>query len=398
MRSLLLRNRLFRSHARKAFDLQLRTFPGILIKTGSELDAPRFQFISLLQIFSFGGYCSGEIVDPDQPIDIHMLDTNTYRWISVKAHGCEADDDDDRMEEDDMEPLRSLPYQRYGHTVCAYRGRAYLWGGRNDDYGASSTLHEFDPVLLRWRIVPVEGRVPPARDGHSAVVVGDRMFLFGGFEEDLQRFSQETYVFDFLTNRWSEFNTTGQPPLWRDFHTAVAIDSKMYIFGGRSDHTGQFHSTRDMYDERLKALDLRTGEWSDPICNGVGPTGRRSHSAWTYGGKMYIFGGYLGTQNMHYDDLFSFDPQTNHWEKIKTSGPMPSARRRQCTVVVGSRVFLFGGTMPVKNSSGTPSGLADLADLYVLDYAPSLKHLAAGVVLRNNFHKIYANYIPRDLK
>ncbi|KIH61474.1 hypothetical protein ANCDUO_08258 [Ancylostoma duodenale] len=100
---------------------------------------------------------------------------------------------------------------------------------------------------------------------------------------------------------------------------------------------------------------------------------------------------------MHYDDLFSFDPQTNHWEKIKTSGPMPSARRRQCTVVVGSRVFLFGGTMPVKNSSGTPSGLADLADLYVLDYAPSLKHLAAGVVLRNNFHKIYANYIPRDL-
>ncbi|PIO57603.1 kelch repeat protein, partial [Teladorsagia circumcincta] len=99
-----------------------------------------------------------------------------------------------------------------------------------------------------------------------------------------------------------------------------------------------------MYDERLKALDLRTGEWSDPICNGVGPSGRRSHSAWTYGGKMYIFGGYLGTQNMHYDDLFSFDPSTNHWEKIKTSGRMPSARRRQCTVVVGSRVFLFGGT------------------------------------------------------
>lgn len=56
-----------------------------------------------------------------------------------------------QMEDDEMEPLRSLPYQRYGHTVCAYRGRAYLWGGRNDDYGASSTLHEFDPgeALIR---------------------------------------------------------------------------------------------------------------------------------------------------------------------------------------------------------------------------------------------------------
>lgn len=31
-----------------------------------------------LQVFSFGGYCSGETVDPEQPIDIHMLDTSEF--------------------------------------------------------------------------------------------------------------------------------------------------------------------------------------------------------------------------------------------------------------------------------------------------------------------------------
>lgn len=56
--------------------------------------------------------------------------------------------------------------------------------------------------------MPVQSRFPPARDGHSAVVWGHKMYIFGGFEEEAQRFSQETYVYDFPTARWSLFNTT----------------------------------------------------------------------------------------------------------------------------------------------------------------------------------------------
>lgn len=38
-----------------------------------------------------------------------------------------------------------IPYQRYGHTVVAYKGKVYLWGGRSDQFRTSSILHEFDP-------------------------------------------------------------------------------------------------------------------------------------------------------------------------------------------------------------------------------------------------------------
>lgn len=62
---------------------------------------------------------------------------------------------------------------------------------------------------------------------------------------------------------------------------------------------------------------------------------------------MYIFGGYLGTQNMHLGDLYEFDTTSSHWRRIHPHGTGPSPRRRQCSVVVGDRVYIFGGTMSV---------------------------------------------------
>lgn len=42
----------------------------------------------------------------------------------------------------------SWPYQRYGHTVVGYKGKAYLWGGRNDEFGACSKMYCFDPGII----------------------------------------------------------------------------------------------------------------------------------------------------------------------------------------------------------------------------------------------------------
>ncbi|CAI4231647.1 unnamed protein product [Auanema sp. JU1783] len=359
-------------------------------------------------IYSFGGYCSGEPMDAENPIDIHVLNARTYRWRLLKArepdYGVNSDssiqDGDVENSVHDEETgnygYSSFPYQRYGHTVVVYKDKAYLWGGRNDESGAINVLHEFDPKTLTWRIVPVTGTVPPARDGHSAIVVGDKMYMFGGFEEDAQRFSQETYVYDFETSHWSKMRTNGFPPLWRDFHTAVGIGNMMYVFGGRSDQMGQYHSTRDVYCDRLKALDLSTGEWVEPVVKGDRPSGRRSHSAWAYNGKMYIFGGFLGTKNEHYNDLYCYDPATCSWSKIKAPGLLvaPSPRRRQCTVVVGDRVFLFGGTMPL---TGQTTGLVDLSDLHVFDYAPSLFLISAQSLIRSGMSNSAQPYLPRDI-
>ena len=37
-------------------------------------------------------------------------------------------------------------------------------------------------------------------------------------------------------------NLKGEPPSYRDFHSATAIGSLMYVFGGRGDSEGPYHS------------------------------------------------------------------------------------------------------------------------------------------------------------
>uniref|UniRef100_A0A914WUT0 Uncharacterized protein n=1 Tax=Plectus sambesii TaxID=2011161 RepID=A0A914WUT0_9BILA len=118
----------------------------------------------------------------------------------------------------------------------------------------------------------------------------------------------------------------------------------MYVFGGRSDQLGKFYSSREVYFDMLMYLDLADNTWYEQDVFGDRPSGRRSHSAWCYRDKLYIFGGFSGVLNCYFDDIYEFDPVTSRWTKIKPVGSGPTARRRQCTVLVDHRVFLFGGT------------------------------------------------------
>lgn len=63
-----------------------------------------------------------------------------------------------------------------------------------------------------------------------------------------------------------------------------------------------------------------------------------------YNGLLWIFGGFNGILDLHFNDLHCFDPIRNIWQNIETHGTKPKIRRRQSCVVIGSKMFLFGGT------------------------------------------------------
>uniref|UniRef100_A0A0N5CD48 Kelch domain-containing protein 10 n=1 Tax=Strongyloides papillosus TaxID=174720 RepID=A0A0N5CD48_STREA len=359
-------------------------------------------------IYSFGGYSSGEHYDKNESIDIHALCSETFRWEKIKNREYNISDvlltnnqRTSRYEYDsNIFNNYPVPYQRYGHTVVVWNDKIYLWGGRNDDHGASDLLHSYDPANNTWEIVNAHGRIPPARDGHTAVVWKNKMFIFGGFEEDHQIFSQDVFVFDFITNEWAEVKPTGKKPAWRDFHTACVIDGKMYIFGGRCDEMGMFISNKDIYTNEVYVLDLEEYSWKTITKKGDGPSGRRSHSSWVFNNRMYIFGGYYGPTNSHFDDLYEFDPKTELWRKINVIGNGPSARRRQCSVVYNNKVFIFGGTMPNLSwkAAHINSTLTDLSDLHVLDFQPLLKTIALQSLIKNDLNDIYIECLPLQLR
>ena len=70
------------------------------------------------------------------------------------------------------------------------------------------------------------GNIPPERDGHSACVINDSMYVFGGYEESHSRYGQEVYKLDLNEMVWYLVMCSGEQPRYRDFHTATAIGDR----------------------------------------------------------------------------------------------------------------------------------------------------------------------------
>ncbi|XP_030379049.1 kelch domain-containing protein 3 [Scaptodrosophila lebanonensis] len=362
-------------------------------------------------IYSFGGYCTGDDYRFNEAIDVHVLNAHTMRWSLIPPQ-CDSEG----------VPLiyPQVPFQRYGHTVAAYAEKIYIWGGRNDE-SLCNVLYCFDPKTARWTRPQVSGCLPGARDGHSACVIGNCMYIFGGFVDEINEFSSDVHSLNLGTMEWRYVQTFGVPPTYRDFHAAVAYEEeRMYIFGGRGDKHSPYHSQEETYCHEIVYLDMKTKVWHRPFTSGKVPVGRRSHSMFVYNKLIFVFGGYNGLLDQHFNDLYTFDPRTKIWNLIRPNGKAPTARRRQCAIVMGTRMFLFGGTSPAPryNNSNNAQQLAlnqsqtqaqqrgnghdaalvvliDYSDLHVLDFEPTLKTLASMIVLK---HSLDVSCLPRSFR
>ncbi|GFW34800.1 kelch domain-containing protein 3 [Trichonephila clavipes] len=192
----------------------------------------------------------------------------------------------------------------------------------------------------------------------------------------------------------------GCPPSKRDFHSASVIDNCMYIFGGRGLVE---ESDVECYPNEIMYLDTNSMMWSVPCTDAQAPCGRRSHTAVVYKGEIYIIGGFDGTKLRHLNDTFRYNPVSQEWTEMKVQGKPPFPRRRHCSVVVEDILYLFGGSSP-KNDNDNDHGVffsevfiypREHSDLYVLDFFPTLKRLATLKVLENNLD---TNGLPSELQ
>lgn len=368
------------------------------------------------RIFSFGGFCTGDNYREQRPIDVFILNTSTFRWTQVKNQ------QNSRQQRPSSRPpphlnLKNLlvdggeapeepedfmwPFQRYGHTVVAYGEDIYLFGGRNDQRSCN-TLYRFDTSTFRWSKPRVSGVIPGERDGHSACVIDKYMFVFGGYEDAIDRFAQDVFRLDLETFQWKLMKCKGDAPIHRDFHSATAVGKNMYIFGGRSTIPGFANGNHgsDVYSNKVCYLDTTTYTWHFPVISTPAPIGRRSHSALSIDTRILIFGGFNSRKGEHKNDLWSFDTDAMAWTELHPPGKPPIPRRRQAMCHVSNKIFLFGGTSPYlgpplyftpEQLSWLPpqhqqedenSGLMDHSDLHVLDLSPSLKTLCIMQILK----------------
>ena len=221
-----------------------------------------------------------------------------------------------------------IPPTRSQHSMVVIDSNIYIFGGYSAGY-VPNDLYKIDTTNNNSEKIALTGSdTPSKRFGHSMVVIGDDIYIFGGFygsyKNDLYRITTSGSC-EKITLTGSDDNK----PSSREYHSMVVIDNNMYIFGGLNDTV-----LKDLYK-------INTTGNSEKI-NITGDIPKRySHTMVAIGDYMYIFGG-ASFDNVCPNDLYRIDT-TGYSKKITLDVAKVRVRRSHTMVVIDDHMYIFGG-------------------------------------------------------
>ncbi|KAI0654188.1 hypothetical protein C8Q70DRAFT_1142246 [Cubamyces menziesii] len=260
--------------------ISVRDLSATLLQTTGEIPSPRVGHASALVgsvLIVWGGdtKTSSKSKPGDKQDDgLYLLNLVTREWTRVAVYG-------------------PSPVGRYGHAVTMVGSKFYVFGGQVDGEFLND-LWSFDLNSLRtkatWELVePVEGSPrPPKRTSHICVTYGEKIILFGG--TDCQYHYNDTWAFDTTTNTWTELTCIGFIPSPREGHSAAMVDDVVYVFGGRG------VDGKDLGD--LGAFKISNQRWYMFQKMGPAPSPRSGHAMASMGSRVFVLGG-LGGESMN---------------------------------------------------------------------------------------------------
>ncbi|KAK4233837.1 hypothetical protein C8A03DRAFT_38423 [Achaetomium macrosporum] len=162
------------------------------------------------QIYAFGGF--------DQYTDevynhVLRLDLVSHQWTLVDNYG-------------------DIPGVRMGHTATLYKGdKLLVFGGENEHRTYLSDLIIFDLKTAHWTQPQVSGPIPKGRARHAAVLHEDKLFIIGGITGHDNYVLDDICYLDLKTFTWSRS--------WRFVgrfdHSAYIWGDRVWVFGGLSE-------------------------------------------------------------------------------------------------------------------------------------------------------------------
>lgn len=145
------------------------------------------------------------------------------------------------------------PGPRDSHSAVVVGHRMIVFGGTNGSKKVND-LHILDLGTKEWTKPEFKGTPPSPRESHTATLVGDeKLVVFGGSGEGEANYLNDLHILDLKTMRWSSPEVKGDVPVPRDSHSAVAIGNKLFIYGG---------DCGDRYYGDVDMLDMDTLTWS----------------------------------------------------------------------------------------------------------------------------------------
>ncbi|QDT05492.1 N-acetylneuraminate epimerase precursor [Rubripirellula lacrimiformis] len=217
-----------------------------------------------------------------------------YGGHTGDAHSYSTEEQSNRLWSLDLSQGDSAKWQELasgprlqGLALVAHGDRVVRIGGFSavNDLGDDHELHSqtsvasYDPATNQWSDL---ASLPEPRSSLDAAVIGDKVYVFGGWkldgDSDTSEWLQTAYCLD-LSNPSAKWQATAQPPFKRRATSVAAFDGKLYVIGGMRPEGGP--TTRvDIYDPK-------SDSWSDgPSIPGAGMSGFGS-SSFASGGNLY---------------------------------------------------------------------------------------------------------------
>lgn len=175
--------------------------------------------------------------------NIYRLDLHTFQWSIVTPLPTSAS---------------PAPDARCGHSAALWRSHILLiYGGENDRRAYPNDIHAFNTRSHTWTRLTPRGPFPEPRSRAAVVLINDLLYVSGGTNEN-GKILDDLVVLDLGAMVWRR----GRQFECRYDHTAFYHDDKIWIFGGL---TEQMNRCQD-----LLAFHLPTG--TKTCTRIIGPT------------------------------------------------------------------------------------------------------------------------------
>ncbi|XP_065873843.1 uncharacterized protein [Euphorbia lathyris] len=238
-------------------------------------------------------------------------------------------------------------------TELVLYGGEFYNGNKTFVYG---DLYRYDVEKQEWKRVSSPNS-PPPRSAHQAVAWKNYLYIFGGefTSPNQERFHhyKDFWVLDLKTNQWEQLNYKGCPSP-RSGHRMVLYKHKIILFGGFYDTLREVRYYNDLY-----IFDLDQFKWQEikPKLGGIWPGARSGFQFFVYQDEIFLYGGYskevsseksTSEKGIVHSDMWSLDPRTWEWNKVKKSGMLPGPRAGLSMCVHKKRAVLFGGVVDME--------------------------------------------------
>ncbi|MFZ5988353.1 MAG: S8 family serine peptidase, partial [Bacillota bacterium] len=226
-----------------------------------------------------------------------------------------------------------------------------------------NTLEEDFSSTPRVGTTVTKASLSPARKELALAEVNAKLYAFGGSYPDPANPGKDIYLdtvseYDYLKNQWSVQSSTGISPDPKRMLSAkgdmavAASDSEIYLIGGY-DGT-RYLSTVEVYNPAAGEFTKRDAASMIPNM----PTARRGAKAVLIGRKIYVIGGYDGTQYLDKVEVYDLDSIDKQWitkQKNSTTETWMTPRSNFGMAAYGGKIYVFGGV----NSSGYLSSIEE---------------------------------------